>query len=148
MTGLLSFYLGGPAPCGRRRAIRSTALRSCRSYPCRDRASGAVSVFPFCRGGEPTRNTPPVLPRHTCRQVLSSNQRAAVGHTTQPFPTLHVGLLKFAPYGSMSMMNPRRLANSGVKKSGEASVLYKKQAHSNHTDHCTDHFAHRHFLME
>ena len=60
----------------------------------------------------PTRNTLPVLPRHTRRQVLSSSQRAAVGRPAQPFPTLHVGLLKFAPSGSMSMMSHRQQASN------------------------------------
>ena len=61
---------------------------------------------------ESTRNTPPVFPRHTCRQVLSSSQRAAVGGRAQPLPTFHVGLLKFAPSGSMSMMSHRQQASN------------------------------------
>ena len=48
---VIIFSLGGPAPCGRRRAIRSTSLRSCRSYPCRDRASGRCRHIPFGREG-------------------------------------------------------------------------------------------------
>ena len=49
--------MGGPAPYGRRRAIRCTSLRSCRSYPCRDRTSGRGRYNPFCHGdmGIPTR---------------------------------------------------------------------------------------------
>ena len=46
----MDFYLGGPAPCGRRRAIRCTTLRSCRSYPCRDRGMGRCRQIPFCHG--------------------------------------------------------------------------------------------------
>ena len=58
----------------------------------------------------PTRNTLPVLPRHTRRQVLSSSQRAAVGRPAHPLPTFHVGLLKSAPSRSVSMMSHRQHA--------------------------------------
>ena len=104
--------MGGPAPYGRRRAIRCTSLRSCRSYPCRDRISGRGRYTPFRQVLVPTRNTQPVLPRHTRRQVLSYSQRAAVGHTAHSYPTLHVGLLKFAPSGSLSMMSHRQQASN------------------------------------
>ena len=73
---------------------------------------GAVSAYFIRPNAGATRNTLPVFPRHTRRQVLSSIQRAAVGHTAQPFPTLHVGLLKFAPSGSMSMMSHRQQASN------------------------------------
>ena len=88
------------------------SLRSCRSYPCRDRISGRGGILHSVTSWCPTRNTQPVLPRHTRRQVLSSSQRAADGHTAHSYPTLHVGLSKFAPSGSLSIMSHRQQASN------------------------------------
>ena len=39
------FYLGGPAPCGRRRAFRFTSLRSCSLQSLPRRELGVTSVY-------------------------------------------------------------------------------------------------------
>ena len=92
----------------------SALLRFARAapIPAATEPRGGVGIIHSATGLEPTRNTLPVLPRHTPRQVLSSSQRAAVGGRAQPLPTLHVGLLKFAPSGSMSMMSHRQQASN------------------------------------
>ena len=44
------FSLGGPAPCGRRRAFRFTRFARAHSNPCRDGTSGRCRHIPICHG--------------------------------------------------------------------------------------------------
>ena len=92
----------------------SAVLRFARAapIPAATEPRGGAGIFHTVTCLSPTRNTLPVLPRHTPHQVLSSSQSAAVGCRAHPYPTLHVGLLKFAPSGSMSMMSHRQQATT------------------------------------
>ena len=92
----------------------SAVLRFARAapIPAATEPRGGVGIIHSVTSWCPTRNTQPVLPRHTPHQVLSYSQRAAVGHTAHSYPTLHVGLLKFAPSGSLSMISHRQQASN------------------------------------